>query len=1235
MARAFLVVASALVGVLPTLADSSSTSDYVQDGLVAHWDAIDNTGSGHDGAATTWTDLKGGRQFTLSCATWGSNYVLFSGASGSGGSVANAADLLSFDGAVTARTVEVVCEYATHDYGMAGAFFVGTTASRIALGAKFDSYTDKAKQGLTVFQSDTPGYEVDLTAGPNTFSCGYVRMPDDEATRLSPDGLYVNGRSREEKETSTLPDTAGSDGRINLGRNNNNGNRFNGYVYSVRIYNRLLTPAEIAANQIVDSRRFSEMVNREFYVDAENGVDDDAHDGTEPAKAKKSLSEIFKIANQKNDVVWALPGTYASGEETAESVRSRCVIPSWVRLESTGGATVTVIKGAMTEGATYGVGEDSLRTVYMNRGSKLYGFTLTGGSAENNGALYINSQSVVKDCVITNNSSSKGTAIYAKDTSGTGRSVYNSLFLRCLVKDNPSGAAGHKVVEGVCYAFVNSVVSGTAGYLCGVANGRFIGSSLPLGVPHMTSGNADMYNCTYAMPKDGSDKTAWHGCLFAEQTAYDAYRTAGLADDDCAVGADPVDRGLQTVYEEGYRKWAGPYTCEIGKTLGGVPRVMNRRIDFGAEEFDWRPTYSRDLALQRVTVTTATPGVCETADKKVALADGDELVVDWTAPFAGENEYDMHAQVIGKGTLSVYLGDGPTPFATVSSADGETTVVKTVEGSPVFRFVFDGPGEARLWDFTDTTVVRVDIPQGGVKVTGVAIGEDVIVKPGEPVTIKLERTYDSSRLCTGFIVNDLTFVNFDDYPDGWSHTVSDRASAVTIVAQYKTVQDFYVDLVNGNDANCGFQTNRAWKTLATIATNANVRAGDVVYALPGRYQEGALRRADGDKVLNRVIVPAGVTLRAYSPNGTKDTFICGADAPEPNEKGLGEDATRCAFLEDGARLCGLTLTGGRTMSGSTETSDTRFAGFATEWSTGDDLCTVVDCVISNNTAPWRSVGGTACYVRCRITGNKAEQYNGGVQENSYLYNCFVKDGTGFFATTMKAVVNCTFLDNATLHHANQYASVYNSFIKAINNGCTLSNCVYGSCGAATVVLPPSRQVDFSTLEFDEDGRCLNEEFRDVGANASLDLIPEEFRGVDKDGIQRVYNGTVDIGAYEYDKRVDFASDLGRKFVVEQATPGTTEVGSSVRLADGDVVTLGWKPGRRPTPFVLPFEIDGGTLTVRVNGVEVATFTASGEWRSESPVAADKIELSFAASAADGAAVLKASVFESGLMLLFR
>ena len=37
-----------------------AVSGYVQNGLIAHWDAIDNVGTGvHDASATTWKDLTG------------------------------------------------------------------------------------------------------------------------------------------------------------------------------------------------------------------------------------------------------------------------------------------------------------------------------------------------------------------------------------------------------------------------------------------------------------------------------------------------------------------------------------------------------------------------------------------------------------------------------------------------------------------------------------------------------------------------------------------------------------------------------------------------------------------------------------------------------------------------------------------------------------------------------------------------------------------------------------------------------------------------------------------------------------------------------------------------------------------------------------------------------------------------------------------------------------------------
>ena len=1242
MARAFLVVASALVGVLPTLADSSSTSDYVQDGLVAHWDAIDNTGSGHDGAAATWTDLKGGRAFTLSnTATWGKNFVRFSGAAGSGGMLQDSA-LLAFDEAVTARTVEVVCEFSDTMYYSAGAFFVGTADSGIALTAKWD-WGVAANRGLTTLQSSSPASALNLGYGPNTLSCGYVR--DETATRPAAGGLYLNGRVREQT-TATPPDTAAGS-YICIGRDNNGGSRLSGYVYSVRIYNRLLTPAEIAANQVVDAKRFAEKTEREFYVDAENGVDDVDHDGTSPEKAKHSLSEIFKIANQPHDVVWALPGTYADGGFTTTletknnvEVKNRCVIPAKVRLESTGGASVTFIKGAKTEGAEKGVGEDSIRAVYMNPGSKLYGFTLTDSSTIDNasiagGALWVGGRCIVKDCVISN-CASKGGIINSTSVEGASYPEDRSVFLRCVMQDNESGSATTRGIEGSCYAAVNCRLSLDESYYMVYpgAGTIFVGTTIEgLGKVRVTD-NGHLYGCYYEGERISNDKAMWKDCLFASQSAYDGYVAAGQAE-GCSTGTDTVDGANESIYADVYRQCAWAYSDEMGLTVGGAQRVFNRVLDFGAEEFDWRPIYATDLAPQRVAVTTATPGVYETAEKRVALTGGDELVVDWTAPAEGVNEYSMDVEVSGAGILLIYLGEATEPFATVTSADGVKTVDAAVAGSPTFRFAFTGAGEARLSGFKDTISVFVDVPAGGVKVTGVGIGETVI-EPGTVREIKLERTYESARLCTGFILNGDTFVDFDDYPDGWTHTVSNKASAVTIVAQYKTVQDFYVDPVNGNDANCGFQTNRAWKTLATIATNGNVRAGDIVYAFPGTHAEGSVPRTEGDTTLNRVIVPAGVKLLALTDHGAKDTFICGATAPEADANGQGDGAVRCAFLEDGAEIRGFTLMGGHTATevAGTASPNNSYAAVGTDYQNNDPVCAVVDCVISNNIAQWKCVGGPAYYIRCRMTENTGLSWNSGV-EGAWLYNCFAKDNPGtYFVMSPKDFVNCTFLSGANVRNPNVYANLRNSVIYALT-GCTVYNCVYGSCDAATSNTESSRQVDFSTLTFDEEGRCTAEVLRDFGLNEYLDPVPEEFRGVDRDGVQRVYNGAVDVGAYEYDKRGDFAADLGRKFAVDAATPGVTEVESSVRLTDGDALTLGWKPGTRPSSFALPFAITDGTLTVKVNGVVVATFDADGEWRITDVADMGTVELSFAASAIGGNAVFARSVSLSGLMLIFR
>ena len=55
-----IMLAAAMAAGLACTAMADTVAGYVQDGLVGHWDGIDNAGTGmHDPNATTWKDLTG------------------------------------------------------------------------------------------------------------------------------------------------------------------------------------------------------------------------------------------------------------------------------------------------------------------------------------------------------------------------------------------------------------------------------------------------------------------------------------------------------------------------------------------------------------------------------------------------------------------------------------------------------------------------------------------------------------------------------------------------------------------------------------------------------------------------------------------------------------------------------------------------------------------------------------------------------------------------------------------------------------------------------------------------------------------------------------------------------------------------------------------------------------------------------------------------------------------------
>ena len=212
---------------------AETTLDYVRDGLVAQWDGIDNAGTGqHDSAATTWTDLVGGRNFTLHDVAIGDRYLAFDGTKSYGQLATGASD--AFPSGV--KTVEIVINLGTTD----GIALHGPNGSGVTFGPWSGGYIliNNIKKGIGY---DRPELDVD-----NVYATVYGsdNMPKD---------LNLNGASC---SPGNADDFWGApDASAWLGRRSN-GRYFKGKIFAVRVYNRALTPEEVTHNYKIDCERF-------------------------------------------------------------------------------------------------------------------------------------------------------------------------------------------------------------------------------------------------------------------------------------------------------------------------------------------------------------------------------------------------------------------------------------------------------------------------------------------------------------------------------------------------------------------------------------------------------------------------------------------------------------------------------------------------------------------------------------------------------------------------------------------------------------------------------------------------------------------------------------------------------------------------------------------------------------------------------------------------------------------
>ena len=230
---ALVAVAAGLAcGVLAT-----TPADYVQDGLVVHFDAVDNEGTGtHNPSATKWKDLKGSAYITLvGSASWVDGKYLDTTPAQH-----------TIYGMPAYNRMSLTVETAVNI--MSNGPLPNTSGSCYPrIFANYDS--------CSIHFSNTGSYSQFFLSGANvkrpavTFRKGTISgYSGSERYAVAVDGV--------EKDTSTYPATNNpSQVAANWTLNGYSG-YLHGHYYGFRLYNRMLSANEIKRNSLVDRARY-------------------------------------------------------------------------------------------------------------------------------------------------------------------------------------------------------------------------------------------------------------------------------------------------------------------------------------------------------------------------------------------------------------------------------------------------------------------------------------------------------------------------------------------------------------------------------------------------------------------------------------------------------------------------------------------------------------------------------------------------------------------------------------------------------------------------------------------------------------------------------------------------------------------------------------------------------------------------------------------------------------------
>ena len=209
---------------------------YITDGLV-FW--LDGIYKGDDN--TVWTDLIGNRSFTLTDCTFTTDGVDFNGSTSGG----------LWNGKIevhySAGTIEAVYDIDDPDTANWGAI-LQPDSSRANIGMII------RKKKTSAIPAGTVVIDFHNGSGSNTRrkTAAYTGT-----TSVSSSRGYSNGVSMSTVALSALGCNSGEWVSIGYRANDSGGQRFDGRIKCIRIYNRKLTADEVLSNQQVDNTRFN------------------------------------------------------------------------------------------------------------------------------------------------------------------------------------------------------------------------------------------------------------------------------------------------------------------------------------------------------------------------------------------------------------------------------------------------------------------------------------------------------------------------------------------------------------------------------------------------------------------------------------------------------------------------------------------------------------------------------------------------------------------------------------------------------------------------------------------------------------------------------------------------------------------------------------------------------------------------------------------------------------------